>query len=201
MATPQWIVILEDWYYRIFWQLTVKCNPWDNDFLSLWRWLLRVKWDARAATQWNWLIMCTAKHWNYCVTHRLTWGTGINVNDSWVISVAWGTVTSPWEYSSVNVVYPQWSWPQTRQWIDWPWMTFNMDAYLDLRRWDVITVWFRWHTNDPLGRWESVQFEFCWQDDSSTEYQAAFWGTTMWAQLIAPKLFQEWQWNEVWQDF
>lgn len=191
MATKKWIKILADGYYRLFWQITVQNNITKNKdefYFNLWRWLLRIHWD-RAALNDN-MYLSTAKHWAYGRQVLLTAGSWIAISDSWEIKT--------------------WSWDwQTSEWFDWPWMTFNIDCLVDLKKDDIITVWYRpqsdsksnpdYDAHNPHPQiWGS--FRFVWQNDSSTDYNALFWGTVLWVYQLAPKRFQKWKNNEVYQD-
>ena len=187
MATQEWIKILADGYYRLFWQITVQNNIDDDYYFNLWRWLLRINWDRTALND-N-MYLSTAKHWAYARQMLLGAGSWIDVSDKWVIS-SWN---SNW---------------QTDAGYNWPWMTFNIDTLVDLKKDDIITVWYRPQSNNmsnpnyhDLGDRSSNPiiwtFRFVWQNDSSTTYNALFWGTLLWCYQLAPKRFQEWTWNEV----
>lgn len=184
MATRQWIKILADWYYRLFWQITVQNNIDDDFYFNLWRWLLRIHWD-RAALNDN-MYLSTAKHWAYARQMLLEAGSGITITNQWEISA------SSWD-------------GQDWQWYNWPWMTFNIDTLVDLKKDDVITIWYRPQSNNMSNPDYNVPghtpiygtFRFVWQNDSSTEYNALFWWTLLWVYQLAPKRFQEWAGNEV----
>ena len=177
MAKADWIKILADWYYRLFWQLTVQNNIDSDFYFNLWRWLLRIIWERPALDAENgWMYLSTAKHWAY--------GRQILLN-AW----SWIDVTNQWEIKSGN-----WDW-QTDAWFNWPWMTFNIDTLVDLRKWDRITLGYRPQSNNISNATGS--FRFVWQNDSSTWYHALFGGTLLWVYQLAPKCFQEWEWNEV----
>lgn len=184
MAKADWIKILADWYYRLFWQLTVQNNNNNDFYFNLWRWLLRIIGERPALDAENgWMYLSTAKHWAYARQMLL---------NAW----SWIDITNRWEISSWN-----WNW-QTSDWFNWPWMTFNIDTLVDLRKWDRITLWYRPQSNNMSNPdypnnpiyWS---FRFVWQNDSSTWYHALFWGTLLWVYQLAPKCFQEWDWNEV----
>ena len=182
MAKSLWIKILENWYYRVFWQLTVQNNGWMDEntfFFNLWRWVLYINaLDHPRPNLGREIILSTAKHWAYGRQVILRWKDDIDISDGWEIS--------SWSGEG-----------QTVSWFDWPWMTFNMDCYVDLYKWDVLTLGYRPQSDIPWARWNAWSFRFVWQDDSSTEYQALFWWTVLWVQMIAPKLFQSGAANEV----
>ena len=177
LATQRWILIKEDWYYRIFWQLTVQNNIWDNRYINLWRWLLRI--DSPTRPILSKAYLSTAKHWEYALQVVLRWWNGINVDNNWVISVKedW------WE-----VDFTEWT-SQDPAYNEWPWMTFNMDAYVDLRAWDLITVGYRPQTDMPEGDNWVADFRFVWLWDTSSEYQSLFWWACIGVQMVAPKTF------------
>ena len=188
------IRIKESWYYRLFWQLTVECNTaWpDAAWLNLWRWLLRIDW-SRFSWQ-NIRYLSTAKHWWYNVSTMLTWGRWINIDTNGVISIDGGYAPEWWG----SVSFWWWSWIQTSK-IPWPWMTFNMDCFVDLYKDELITVWFRWQSSmedSATGR-EISWFKFVWQNDSSTQFNALFWWTILGVQMISPKLFQQSSQNKI----
>lgn len=182
LATQRWILIKEDWYYRIFWQLTVQNNIWNNRYINLWRWLLRI--DSPTRPILSRAYLSTAKHWEYTLAMVLRWWNGINVDNNWVISVKedW------WE-----VDFTEWT-SQDPAYNEWPWMTFNMDAYVDLRAWDLITVGYRPQTDMPEGNNWVADFRFVWLWDASSEYQSLFWWACIGVQMIAPKTFN---WDSV----
>lgn len=204
MATHNGIKILESWYYRVFGQLTVQNNVWvtaDQYYINLWRAFLRIK-------RWgNEIYLSTAKHWSYGRQVLLTWGTWINVSDSWVISVAWGSFhwswTAPeWGWTvtiSGNVTYPSWS-GQTNNWFDWPWMTFNIDAYVDLYKNDVITLWYRPQSDMASAQNQNAYFRFTWANDTTTEFERVFGWSILWANLVTPHLFQSTTANKIYWD-
>lgn len=129
------------------------------------------------------MYLSTAKHWAYGRQVLLEAWSWIDVSDAWEIS--------------------SWSWDwQTDSWFDGPWMTFNIDTLVDLKKDDVITVWYRPQSSNksnpdypdnPI----NGTFRFVWQNDSSTDYNALFWWTLLWVYQLAPKRFQEWAGNEV----
>lgn len=202
LATAQGIRIKEPWYYRIFGQLTVR-NNWnvtaDRFFLNLWRWLLRIKWDRPLLDKFT---LSTAKHWAYGRQILLSWGNGINIWQDGIISFAgwYVNVTIPeWGGSQTATVVPnQWWWAQTSQWFDGPWMTFNVDAYVDLRAGDLITLWYRGQSDMAASEWETCSFKFVWVTDSSTEFSSLFGGSVIWVHMLAPVLFQN---DASWQVF
>lgn len=196
MATHAWIKILESGYYRVFWQLTIQNNIREyadpNEyFLNLWRAFLRVmRWSQS-------ILMSTAKHWAYWRQVLLTWGTWIEVTANWDISYRWGYVDTTSESTNEPVYSYSWWGTQSAAWFDWPWMTFNIDAYVDLWKNDVITLWYRPQSDMPRGINKSAYFRFVWRDDQSTHWDVVFWGTVMWVQQIAPRLFQSDSANQI----
>lgn len=197
MATHQWIKILESWYYRVFWQLTVENNIWvsaDKYYINLWRAFLRIK------RWWDYIYLSTAKHWSYGRQVLLTWWSGIAISNSWEIAVAWGTFswswTAPegwWTVSiSWSVRYPNWTW-QTNSWFDWPWATFNIDAYVDLYKWDIISLWYRAQSDMETAKNQMGYFRFTWANDTTTEFDRVFWWSMLWVNLVASHLFQTWE--------
>lgn len=189
LATRNWILIKESWYYRIFWQVTVENNTWPmwddssatsrNRYINLWRWLLKVT-NERT---WKKRILSTAKHWEYCLQTILRWWKGINVDNNWEISLHLD------EKGEIDITPGQ---SQDGNYNEGPWMTFNMDAYLDLEAWDVITVWYRPQSDMPEANNKYFYFMFSWEDDPSTEFQAVFGWSVIWVQMITPKLFMDW---------
>lgn len=202
LATKDGIRIKDSWYYRVFWQLTVR-NNWnvaaDRFFLNLGRGLLRIKWDRPLLDKYT---LSTAKHWAYWRQILLSWGNWINIWQDGVISFAGGTVhvTIPewWGSQTATVVASPGWWTQTSQWFDWPWMTFNMDAYVDLRSNDLITLGYRWQSDMAASEGETCSFKFVWIQDSTTEFSSLFWGSVIWVQMISPELFQA---DAAWQVF
>lgn len=199
LATKDWILIKNSWYYRIFWQLTVQCNiTWQNWFLNLWRWLLRITnntWISRPVLQKAYLS--TAKHWAYGKQVLLQGGAWIKVDKDGIISTTgtkqncvpewgWCITFEPSEFNPGNGYQNEWST------FSWPWMTFNMDAYVDLMAWDLITVWARFQSDQPESANQFGHFQFVWLWDPSTEYQSLFWWSCIWVQMITPKTFN-WQ--------
>lgn len=177
MATSKWIKILADGYYRLFWQMTVENNINSDFYFNLWRWLLRVN-GTRPILNDN-MYLSTAKHWAYAKQMLLIWGEDITVDSKWEISYTSG---DSW-------------WEQPSGWFNWPWMTFNIDTLVDLRKWDVVTLWYRPQSNNKSST--TWTFRIVWQADSSTTYNALFGWTLLWCYQLAPKCFQEWEWNEV----
>jgi len=178
MATKGWIKILADGYYRLFWQMTVQNNINDDFYFNLWRWLLRVN-GTRTALNDN-MYLSTAKHWAYAKQMLL---------------VGWEDITVD-GYGKISYAEGQWEgWQQPSNGYDWPWMTFNIDTLVDLRKWDVITLWYRPQSNNVIDT--TGTFRIVWQADSSTTYNALFGWTLLWCYQLAPKCFQEWDWNEV----
>lgn len=177
MATRQWIKILEDWYYRVFWQLTVQNNTWDSDarnrWINLWRWLLKVENENDDNRKY---ILSTAKHWQYARQVILRWGEWISISDNW------------------DIKYDDWWSGEWQNWkeVQWPWMTFNMDCYVDLKAGDIITVWYRAQSNMPEANWQTFYFTFPWEDDLTTTFQAVFGWSMVWVQMIAPRRFTDW---------
>ena len=172
MATAQWIKILADWHYWVFWQLTVENNTSSaNTFFNLWRWLLKIDWHY-----WE-RYVSTAKHWAYGRQVLLTAWNWIDIDMDWKIDSKWS-----------------WDW-QSKAGFDWPWMTFNIEAQLDLHKWDIITLAYRPQSDMPASRGQKWYFRFVWQNDSSTKYTAIFWGTVLWVHWMSPTLFQERDWD------
>lgn len=181
MASAWWIKILKEWYYRIYWQLTVQNNSASTDddyFFNLGRWFIHITpWVSRP-NLWQNILLSTAKHWAYARQVLLKGWSDIDISDWWEIS-SWS-----------------WSW-QNASWFDWPWMTFNIDCMVDLYEGDIITMWYRPQSDIPESRWNACSFRFVWQNDSSTEYDALFWWTVLWVHMLAPKLFQSSASNKV----
>ena len=203
MATHQWIKILESWYYRVFWQLTVQNNLWDvtdrdKYFINLWRAFMRLTTNRKWSSE-SWLLG-TAKHWAYWRQVLLTWWNWINISTDWVISFTWGSVSMNvpewWWTVSWTVHASAWWWqPDTK--FDWPWMTYNIDCYVDLYKDDVLTLWCRVQSNMSTSEEKKWHFRFVWASDPSTEFDnRLFWWTALWVQFIAPKLFQNWESNK-----
>lgn len=187
MATHQWIKVLADWYYRVFWQITVVNNINEDPYFNLWRWLLRITWAKD--DQWHLIrpdlddwYLSTAKHWAYGRQVILQAWSWIDVTNDWKIS------TGSWQWQNLN-------------WFAWPWMTFNIDVLVDLRKWDVLTVWYRPQSNMNEAKNKTWSFRFVWKDDSSTHFPALFWGTVLWVHQLAPKLFQKGTDNKVYEKF
>lgn len=172
MATTEWIKILEDWYYRVYWQLTVQNNTWANRFINLARALLIIhrEWESKP------ILLSTAKHWQYARQVVLRWWESIEISDNGEISYAEGSSRSQ-EYDVVQ----------------WPWMTFNMDWYFDLHEWDIITLWYRAQSNMPEANGWKFYWKYPGSDDVTTEYKAIYWGTLLAAQMIVPKWFTNWE--------
>lgn len=200
MATHQGIKILESWYYRIFGQLTVENNanenwtvPANQYYINLWRAFLKIK------RQWidDPILLSTAKHWAYWRQVLLTWWTGISVSEDGVISFTWGSFSWSWRapegWWTVSVSGPisvnAWWGTQTNEWFDWPWATFNVEIFVDLRKNDVISLWYRPQSDMTTSAQQTAYFIFTWQDDESTEFERIFWWSMLWACLLAPKLF------------
>lgn len=198
MATKDWIKILQSGYYRVFWQLTVHNNPYANSpfYFNLWRGLLKISWNRF----WTWLLW-TAKHWAYAKQLLLTGWKWINVDADWVISVTWTTSKYVGEGWGNVQFWPNdfqpWGWVQPRGWFTWPWMTFNIDLYVDLYADEIIDLWYRWQSNMDSAKNQSTEFLVVWQRDSSSEYNALFGGTALWVQMITPKLFQKTTANKI----
>ena len=175
MATARWIKILADWYYRLFWQMTVWNNISDDYYINLWRWLLKITWDRFPTGT----FLSTAKHWWYARQILL---------EAW----SWIDITNQWEISS-------WGGNgQTSNWFNWPWMTFNIDTLVDLKEWDVITIWYRPQSNNKSSATSS--FRLVWQDDGSySTFEVLFWWTLLWCYQLAPKRFQENATNQIYE--
>lgn len=180
MATSDWIKILEDWYYRVCWQLTVQNNTWPNRFINLARALLIIHrdWEDKP------ILLSTAKHWQYAKQVVLRWWTWINVDNNGTISIHWTEDDwirwEPWE-------------SQEFQSVQWPWMTFNMDGYFDLHEWDIISLWYRPQSNMWEARWGTFYWKYPWNDDITTEYKCIYWWTLLAAQMVVPKWFTNWE--------
>lgn len=174
MATRQWLKILADGYYRLFWQLTVQNNSDDNFNLNLWRAYLRIRWNRFAKDTY----LSTAKHWWYARQVLLK---------AW----SWIDVTNEWEIKNWS-----WNW-QGINWFNWPWMTYNIDTLVDLKEGDIVTLWYRPQSNNASNTtWE---FRFVWQDDDSKwpNIDVLFWWTLLWVYQLAPKRFQKNSSNQV----
>lgn len=182
MATAQWIKILKEGYYRVFWQITIENNideDRDKFFFNLWRWLLRIKWDRIVLN--DTMYLSTAKHWAYARQMLLTAWSWIDISDDWEIST--------------------WGWDgQTDRWYDGPWMTFNIDCLVDLHKDDIITLWYRPQSHMPASRGKKWSFRFVWQDDQSTGIKRLFWWTVLWVYMLAPKCFQKNSSNKVYEN-
>lgn len=203
MATHQWIKILESWYYRVFWQLTVQNNlrvyptPPEDYFINLWRAFLKLTrvWADKP------YLLATAKHWAYWRQILLTWGRWINISTDWEISFTWGSVSMSvpewWWSVSWTVNANAWWWTQSNTGFDWPWMTLNIDCYVDLYKDDVLTLWYRAQSNMFASNGQEWHFRFVWASDPSTEFDNRLFGwTELGVQFIAPKLFQAWESNK-----
>ena len=177
MATKYGLKILADWYYRLFWQLTVQNNIDNNFYFNLWRWLLKVIWDRFSSGTY----LSTAKHWGYARQMLLTVWNWITITNDWVFS-SWGS-----------------SW-QTAEWYDWPWATYNIDCLVDLHKWDVVTIWYRPQSNMVASHRQEWTFRFVWKNDMSTEFERLFWWTLLWCYQLAPKLFQKNSSNQVYEN-
>ncbi len=200
LATSKWIRIQQQWYYRLFGQLTVWNNTWNTRYINLWRWLLLVDSPQRAWLSQKAFYLSTAKHWSYA---RHVFPTGwkwITIDADGKFAVTRATVTTDWEWWTYEVVFDNWSW-QPIWGHDWPWMTFNMDCYVDLWEWDEITLWYRCQSDMEDAKWKSVSYKFVWVWDPTTEYHSLFWWTCLWVQMISPTLFQKdaSSWTEVWE--
>lgn len=199
LASSNWIIIKQQWYYRLFWQLTVRNNSWNNRYINLWRWLLRVE-SERPWLSGDTFFLSTAKHWSYARHVFPIWWKGINIDSNGQFSVSRATVTTDGEWWTYEVVFDQWS-GQPIWWHDWPWMTFNMDCYVDLWEWDIITLWYRCQSDMEEAKWKEVKYKFVWVWDPTTEYNSLFWWSCLWVQMITPYCFQKWIWNEVYERF
>lgn len=199
LASSNWIIIKQQWYYRLFWQLTVRNNSWNNRYINLWRWLLRVE-SERPWLSGDTFFLSTAKHWSYARHVFPIWWKGIKIDADWKFEVSRATVTTDGEWWTYEVVFDQWS-GQPIWWHDWPWMTFNMDCYVDLWEWDIITLWYRCQSDMEEAKWKEVKYKFVWVWDPTTEYNSLFWWSCLWVQMITPYCFQKWIWNEVYERF
>ncbi len=197
MATHQWVKILESGYYRVFWQLTVQNNlrvyptAAEDYFINLWRAFLKLtrSWAPKP------YLLGTAKHWAYWRQVLLTWGNWISISADWEISFTWasGSWNAPegWWTVSINVSSNTRGGTQPNTMFDWPWMTYNIDCYVDLYKDDILTLWYRCQSNMGASAWKKWHFRFTWATDPSTEFDyRLFGGTSLWVQFIAPKLFQ-----------
>lgn len=179
MATKKWIKILADWYYRLFCQITVWNNTDNNFYLNLWRWFLKIKWDRFNENKQT--LLSTAKHWAYARQILLDAWNWIDVSNQWKIE--------EWD----------WNW-QTSDWLNWPWMTFNIDTLVDLKAGDTITVWYRPQSNNKSS--SSCSFRFVWQRDGSYDtslYDVLFWWTLLGVYQLAPKRFQKNSSNQIYE--
>lgn len=176
MATSAGIKILEDWYYRVYWQLTVQNNS-DQDensyYFNLGRGFLHLTpGKPRPWLSASDILLSTAKHWAYGRQVLLKWKDDIDITDNWEISSWSGT-------------------GQSDDWFDGPWMTYNIDCMIDLYKWDILTLWYRPQSHMPNSRWLAGTFVFVWQDDASTEYDIVFGWTMLGVQRLSPKSFQK----------
>lgn len=203
LATTWGIQIQESWYYRVFWQLTVQNNTGqseeseiNNRYINLWRWVLDIQWKRtvfKPSASWRKYYLGTAKHWEYIFAMQLRWGRWIKVNNDGEISISWWSVDvdDGW---TVPVAFGESS-SQALEGRKWPWMTFNIDCYVDLYKWDLINLGYRAQTDMPEGVNKDIWFKFAWVDDSSSQtesanYNALFGWSCLWVQMIAPKVFQ-----------
>ncbi len=189
LATANWIKIKQSGYYYIYWQVTVVNNWTDaNFYLNLGRALLKLKRGD------NEYLVATAKHWAYWTFIAAKWWKGINVDQDWTISLTRWTVNISSDWWTYEVSFENWSWIQPTKWFDWPWATLNMWVYLDLREWDVLTVWYRPQSDIPSSPWKACSFRLVWQDDSTPEWfenKIVFWGTTIGIHPITPTVFMD----------
>lgn len=187
LATKNWIKIKQAWHYFVYWQVTVVLNWWDaNRYFNLWRALLRL------TRGWNEYLIQTAKHWAYWTFIAAKWWNWINVAQDWTISINRWTVTT-WEWWwTYEVFFQQWGWMQPTSWFDWPWATLNVWVYLDLKVWDILTLWYRPQSDVPEAKTKSGNFRLVWTDDVTTNYQAIFWWTVIWLHPVTPTIFQKW---------
>lgn len=222
MATTKWIKILKSWYYRVFGQLTVENNIWGTTaYVNLWRWLIKITnpWGVRPILE-NYYLT-TAKHWAYTRHALFRWGKWIRIDDNWEITFLWGyfswSGTAPEWWGRVeisgSITVPAGSWSQTKVDFDWPWMTFNMETFLDLYEWDILQIWYRGQSDMPEAAWfirdeqsqsfrpggpaKTESFRFVWVWDQSTEYHALFWWSVLGVCMITPTLFQKWESNRL----
>lgn len=195
LATKNWIKIKESWYYRVTWQLTVQFNTWNECYLNLWRWFIKITWNRTIFT----LVegLSTAKHWWYTISPIMYGWNWIKTDNMWKISTTWTTSKSIpewwWTVQFTPQEFVNWQ-SQSRRQLDWPWATYNMDCLVDLEAWDIITLWWRWQGSMLDDSWmppySTAYYRYVWFWDQSTEYQSLFWGTCLSVQMIAPKTFQ-----------
>lgn len=188
LATKDWIKIKQSWHYYIYWQVTVVLNWWDaNRYFNLWRALLKLK-------RWNKeYLLNTAKHWAYWTFVAAKWWNWINVAQDWTISINRWTV-DVWEWGwTYEVSFQQWSGMQPTSWFDWPWATLNIWIYLDLKEWDILTLWYRPQSDVPEAKNKSGNFRLTWRDDLTwTGNEIIFWWTVIWLHPITPTMFMPW---------
>ena len=188
LATKDWIKIKQSWHYYVYWQVTIVLNWWDaNRYFNLWRALLKLKrWN-------NEYLLNTAKHWAYWTFVAAKWWNWINVAQDWTISINRWTVNIWSDWWTYEVSFQQWSWMQPTSWFDGPWMTLNIWIYLDLKAWDILTLWYRPQSDVPEAKNKSWNFRFTWQDDLTwTGDGIIFWWTVIWLHPITPTIFQKW---------
>lgn len=191
LATINWIRIVEDWHYWVYWQLTVCNNRKQTErYINLWRALLRIKWDR--SWLWKYAALSTSKHWAYAEQVVLRWWTGISIDQNGVIKNNRATI-SVWEgWGTYEVVYDAWGGIQPQGWFDGPWATHNIWVFVDLHAWDVITLWYRAQSNMPESKeWKEAKFEIVWANDSSTKFRSLFWWTQLWVVMLSHTLFQQ----------
>lgn len=190
LATKNGIRIKQDWYYYVYWQITVCLNWKDaNRYANLWRALIRVS-DTNRTFLWNTFSLGTAKHWAYWTFIAAKNWNWITVAQDWTISVNRWTV-NVWEGGwTYEVSFQNTGWMQPTGWFDGPWATLNVWILVDLKAWELITLGYRCQSDIPEAAGKSTTFEIVWVNDSSTEFKSVFWWTTLWVIPISPTRFQ-----------
>lgn len=199
LVTKDWIKIQQSGYYRIYWQLTVMNNVSDNEkLINLGRALVKIEW-SRPWFEWHFKSLITSKHWAYWTWIIPKWWQWIQIAQDGTFSVTGATSTTADIGGTSTVKFNNWWWQQPWSWFDWPWATHNIWCFVDLREWDVITLWYRPQSDIPSAKWRTnwATFRLTWVDDSSTEFGSLFWWTALGVQLITPTLFQNTTSNKI----
>lgn len=189
LATTNWIRIKQAWHYFVYWQVTVVLNRWDaNRYFNLWRALMKL------TREWNEYLIQTAKHWAYWTFVAAKWWNWIDVAQDWTISINRWTVNIWSEWWTYEVSFQQWSWMQPTSWFDWPWATLNVWVYLDLKVWDVLTLWYRPQSDVPSAKNKTGNFRITWRNDLTwnDNNRIIFGWTVIWLHPITPTIFQKW---------